>query len=172
MSAAARSRDASGGEALVRALRELWEGRGAHADLDAALDGLPTEDRGLRPEGMSYSVWELVEHMRIGQEDLVAYTLDPNHASPSWPDGYWPGPREEVDDETWRASVHGLRASLAAMGAWLDDPGFDLTADIRHSDPLPSGGKRTPLRQMLIAADHRAYHLGQIVAVRRALGNW
>lgn len=159
-------------DAVLRALRELWAGRGAHADLETALEGLPAADRARRPEGMPYSVWELVEHLRISQEDLVAYTLDASHPTPSWPDGYWPARRDEVDDATWRESVNGLLRSLDAMEAWLHDPEFDLMADIPGSDPLPSGGRRTPYRQMLIAADHRAYHLGQIVTLRRALGNW
>ena len=159
-------------EPTIRALREAWAGRSAHADLDAALDDLDPALRAVRPEGMPYSVWELVEHLRIAQEDLVDYTLAREHDAPPWPEGYWPGQRETVDDPTWERTVIALKESLAEMGAWLDDPEMDLTADLPHSDLLPDGGRRTPLRQMLVAMDHRAYHLGQIVAVRRALGAW
>lgn len=164
------SRDATG--ALERALREAWAGRSAHADLDAALEGLDPSLRSTRPDGLPYSAWELVEHLRIAQEDLVAYTSGQDHDEPPWPEGYWPGPRESVDDATWERSVAGLKESLAAMASWLDDPEVDLMAELPHSDLLPDGGRRTPLRQMLVALDHRAYHLGQIVAVRRALGAW
>lgn len=163
---------AEGTGPLRRALRELWVGGGAHADLDAALEGLDPALRTVRPEGLPYSVWELVEHLRIAQEDLVGYTLDPSHVSPAWPNEHWPAPREAIGDEAWKESVDGLRRSLNAMEAWLHDPSFELTAEIAHSDVLPSGSRRTPLRQVLVAVDHRAYHLGQVVAVRRALGAW
>ncbi len=159
-------------QAVRRAVRELLANRSAHVDLDAALDGLPADARGVRPAGHPHSVWELVEHLRIAQHDLVTYTLDPEATSPPWPEGFWPEPMERVDDERWRASVEGLREALGAMDGWLRDPAFDLTADIPHSDPLPDGGRRTPLRQILVASDHLAYHLGQIVTVRRALGVW
>lgn len=158
--------------ALRRAVRELLAQRGAHVDVATAVADLPAELRGVRPEGHPHSVWELVEHLRIAQEDLVAYTLSADAASPPWPEGYWPAPREVVDDATWRASLDGLTRGIEAMDAWARDPAFELTADIAHSDLLPDGGRRTPLRQMLVAADHLAYHLGQVVTVRQALGAW
>ena len=162
-----------GADGPVReALLELWEGGGAHVDLGAALEGLDPAQRAVRPGGFPYSVWELVEHLRLTQEDLVSYTLDPNHESPPWPEGYWPGPREAVNDGLWRESVDGLRRALDAMEAWITEGDVRLVVPIEHSDLLPSGVRRTPLRQVLVAADHRAYHLGQIVAVRRALGAW
>ena len=162
----------AGGDAVRRAVRELLAQRSAHLDVAAALADLPAELRGVRPDGHPHSVWELVEHLRIAQEDLVAYTLSADAESPPWPDGYWPAPRDEVDDATWRASLDGLTRGLETMDGWARDPAFDLSADIAHSDPLPGGGRRTPLRQMLVAADHLAYHLGQIVTVRQALGAW
>lgn len=157
---------------MRRALRELLRGEGAHVPLDAALAGLPAHLRGTRPDGLPYAVWELVEHMRIGQEDLVAYTLSAEHDAPPWPDGYWPAPRDPVPDAVWEASLQGLHAALAEMEGWLDDPSFELLEDIPHSDALPDGGRRTPVRQIVIAADHQAYHVGQIVVIRRALGAW
>lgn len=158
--------------ALRRALRELLAQRGAHVDVAAALADLPAELRGVRPEGHPHSVWELLEHLRIAQEDLVAYTLSADAESPPWPDGYWPAPRDVVDEAAWQASLDGLTRGIEAMDAWARDPEFDLTAEIAHSDRLPDGGRRTPLRQVLVAADHLAYHLGQIVTVRQALGAW
>lgn len=158
--------------AVLRGVREALAGRSAHIDLNAALDGLPPELRGRRPEGGAHSVWELVEHLRIGQEDLVAYTLSADATSPAWPDGYWPEPRDPVDDDRWNASVEGLRAGLAEMERWLDDPEFDLTEEIAWSTELPSGGRRTPFRQILVACEHLSYHLGQIVLVRQALRAW
>ena len=159
-------------EPVRRAVRELLAGRSAHVDLDAATADLPPELRGVRPEGHPHAVWELVEHLRIAQRDLVDYTLDREAASPPWPEGFWPSPRDEVDDATWAASLEGLRDGLAEMDGWLRDPDVDLIADLPHSGELPGGGRRTPLRQVLVAADHLAYHVGQIVTVRRALGVW
>lgn len=158
--------------AVLRAVREALSGRSAHVDLDAALAEFPPELRARRPDGEPHSVWELVEHLRIAQEDLVAYTLSSDAPSPDWPDGYWPEPRDSVDDDRWNATVDGLRTGLAEMEGWLDDPEFDLTADIAWSTELPSGGRRTPLRQILVACEHLSYHLGQIVTVRKALGAW
>lgn len=158
--------------AVVRAVREALIGRSAHLDLDAALAELPAELRGLRPAGHPHSVWELVEHLRIAQQDLAGYALSADAVSPPWPDGYWPDPRDEVDDATWTASVEGLRQSLAEMLAWLDAPEPWLTHDLAWSDELASGGRRTPLRQVLVACEHLGYHLGQIVSVRQALGAW
>lgn len=163
----------SGGDAATRrALRELLAGRSAHVDLDAALDDLPAELRGVRPDGLPHSVWELLDHLRIGQRDLVDYTLSAEAVSPAWPDGYWPEPRDPVDDATWTASRNRLEEALVEMDGWLQDPDFDLVAEIPHSDLLPDGARRTPLRQVLVAADHLAYHVGQIVTVRQALGAW
>lgn len=158
--------------ALRRALREQLEGRSAHVSLDEALAELPSELRGRRPPALPHSVWEQLEHMRIAQEDLVAYSLDARAASPPWPEGYWPTPREHVDDAMWQASQRGLEEGLATMRGWVDDPAFELTAEIPHSGVLPAGGRRTYLRQVLVAVDHLGYHLGQIVQLRRALGAW
>ena len=158
--------------AVVRAVREALIGRSAHVDLEAALADLPSELRGLRPAGQPHSVWELVEHLRIAQEDLVAYATSADAVSPPWPDGYWPEPRDEVDDATWNASVEGLKKGVAEMLAWTEEPDAWLTEELAWSDELASGGRRTPLRQTLVACEHLSYHLGQVVSVRQALGAW
>jgi hypothetical protein len=126
----------------------------------------------VRPAGHAHSVWEIVEHLRIAQEDLAAYALSGDSVSPQWPEGYWPVPTDAVDDARWNESISALGASLAEMERWLHDPAFALTDDLAWSDELPSGGRRTPLRQVLVAIQHLSYHLGQIVDVRRALGAW
>lgn len=159
-------------EAVRRALREGLAGRSAHVDLAAALNGLPADLRGRRAPGLPHSAWELVEHLRLSLDDLVTYALDAQASSPPWPEGYWPQPRDPVDDATWNASREGVARGVATMRAWLDDPGFDPSADIPHSDALPDGGKRSYLRQILVAIDHTGYHVGQIVQVRRALDTW
>lgn len=152
--------------ALRRAVLELLDGGGAHVSLAAALEGLPAEDRFVRALGVGRSVWELLEHLRIAQEDILRYTLDPGWRSPPWPEGYWAEPPEMALEVHWDETVTGFRRDLEALRTMVLDPGRDLTAAIPH------GEGRTYLRQALLVADHNAYHLGQIVAVRRSLGSW
>lgn len=144
----------------------LVEGGHAHATLDRAIAGLHPDDRGRRPDGFPHSVWELLEHMRIAQEDILRYTLDPSWSSPPWPVGYWPEPMASVDDETWSATRHGFLSVRNELIEMVQREDLDLAAE------LPHGEGRTYLRQALVAADHNAYHTGQIVAVRQALGSW
>jgi hypothetical protein len=133
----------------------------AHIPLDAALKGLPRKHRGQR-RGRSHSIWQLFEHMRLAQEDILRYTLDPAWKSPDFPKGYWPK-RPAPTDAEWKASVKAFRKDLDEVVAFVRDPRTDLTAR------LPHGEGRTYLRQVLLVADHNAYHLGQIVHVRKQL---
>jgi uncharacterized damage-inducible protein DinB len=116
-------------------------------------------------EGL-HSVWEELEHIRIAQEDILRYTLDATWKSPKWPDGYWPARTDTVTDKMWSASVAGFFADLEKVIALVEDSSVDLTAKIPH------GEERTYLRQVLLVADHNAYHLGQLVQTRKALGDW
>ena len=144
----------------------LLQGGHAHVGLEHAVADLRAGDRGRRPKDLPTSVWELLEHMRIAQEDILRYTLDPAWSSPSWPEGYWPEPLHPVDDETWSRTLDGFLADRKELVELVLDPATDLGAE------LPHGEGRTYLRQALVAADHNAYHTGQIVAVRRSLGAW
>jgi uncharacterized damage-inducible protein DinB len=148
-------------EALVALLTEGH----AHVTLDKALADLPPELRGRRPANGIHSVWEELEHMRIAQEDILRYTLDQGWESPDWPQGYWPS-EAPADDAAWKASVAQFRADLEEFCALVRDGARDLTAR------LPQGQGRTYLRQVLLVADHNAYHLGQIVQTRKLLGSW
>ena len=148
------------------AVATLVQGGHAHLGVERAVANLGADNRGRRPEALPYAVWELLEHMRIAQEDILRYTLDPAWSSPPWPDGYWPEPRHSVDDATWSTTLDGFLADRNELVELVLDPATDLGAE------LPHGGGRTYLRQALVAADHNAYHTGQIVAVRRALGAW
>ena len=150
-------------DVLRKQLVDLLAGRNAHVDLATALAGLEPADRHKQPEQLK-SVWSLLEHMRIAQEDILRYTLDPDWVSPSWPDGYWPD-AAEVTDKIWQTTLQGFKDDLAEVKA-LAASDRDLTATIPH------GEGRTYLRQILLVADHNAYHLGQIVDTRRALGDW
>ena len=152
--------------ALRRTVVALLEGGSAHATLEQALDDMAPEQRGRRPSGVPYSIWEQIEHMRIAQEDILRYTLDAGWKSPPWPQGYWPEPREHVDDATWDRTISAFERDLEELIELVEDGATDLTAEVPH------GEGRTYLRQALLVADHNAYHLGQIVVLRRALRAW
>ena len=150
---------------LRKELVALLQKRQAHVDVEGALRDLPPELRGKRPASQLHSVWEELEHMRRAQEDILRYTLDPAWTSPAFPAGYWPA-RPAPSEEEWQASIAGFRHDLEEVAALARDPGRDLTS------PIPHGEGRTYLRQVLLVADHNAYHLGQIVATRKLLGSW
>jgi hypothetical protein len=149
-------------------LLELLRGGSAHLDLEKAIAGLPAELRGAKAPGLPHTVWQLLEHLRIAQWDILEFSRDPKHASPPWPEGYWP-PSETAappDAAAWERCVEALRNDLQAMQNLVADPQTDLYAKI------PWGKGQTVLREALLAADHNAYHLGQLVSVRQALGAW
>lgn len=151
---------------LRKNLIELLQGGHAHVSAEKALEGMKAELRNVRPAEGLHSVWEELEHMRIAQEDILHYTLDPEWKSPEWPGGYWPATTEAVTDRMWSESLSEFFADLQELIDVVQDVGMDLTAQIPH------GEGRTYLRQILLVADHNAYHLGQIVQTRKALGDW
>ena len=153
-------------EALRENVLELLEGGHAHVDARRALKGLDPGLRNARPPGSPHSVYEELEHLRIAQEDILRYTLEPGWESPPWPGGYWPQDNDALTGERWERTVAGFFADLEALAALVRDPVRDLTAQIPH------GEGRTYLREALLVADHNAYHVGQIVLVRRHLGAW
>ena len=138
----------------------------AHADLAAAVADFPAELRGQVPEGLPHSAWQLLEHIRIALWDIVQFCRNPRHKSPPWPEGYWPKKPAPPDDEAWDQSVESIRENLEEMRALIADTKNDLFA------PLAGGSGQTLLREALLIADHNAYHLGQLVLVRKALGSW
>ena len=144
----------------------LLKGGGAHLDFEKAIAGLPANLRGEKVPGVPHTVWRLVEHLRIAQWDILEFTRNPRHVSPPWPQGYWPTSDAPPDDAAWERSVAAFRADLQAMQDLVADPATDLFA------PLPHGEGQTALREALLVADHNAYHLGQLVVVRRLLGAW
>jgi len=150
---------------LRRDLGELLTGKGAHVGVDTAFADLAPEHRTARPNEDGHTIWELLEHLRIAQEDILRYTLEPGWTSPAWPDGYWPE-IEKPTEEQWRASLEGFRRDLEGVEALVRDPARDLTAEIPH------GEGRSYLREVLLVADHNAYHVGQVIEIRRLLGAW
>jgi len=147
-------------------LVQLLKGGHAFAPAKKILADVKPKLRAARPSAELHSVWELLEHLRIAQEDILRYTLDPAWQSPEFPAGYWPASDDRVSDEQWSASVSAFLAGVEEACALARDASRDLTAAIPH------GEGRTYLRQILLIADHNAYHLGQIVDARRALGDW
>jgi hypothetical protein len=135
----------------------------AHLTFDAAVDGFPIPHRGLRPPGHPHSPWQLLEHLRLAQWDILEYCRDPDHLSPPFPDGYWPADPEPPSATAWDDSVRRFRADLDDLCRWVADPATDLFA------PVPDEAGPTLLHQALMVADHNAYHVGQLVQLRRVL---
>jgi hypothetical protein len=152
--------------ALRLHLVELLHGGQAHVTLDDAVKGFPMEHIGVRPAGAPHSAWELLEHIRIAQHDIVRFSQSADHQSPPWPKGYWPSSPAPKDEAQWDASLSAIREDLAVFEAILQDPATDLFRK------LPWGEGQTLLREALLIGDHNAYHLGQLVLVRRLLGGW
>lgn len=144
----------------------LLRGGGAHVGFDRAIAELPAKLRGARPDNVPHTPWRLLEHMRIAQWDILQFSRDANHVSPDFPEGYWPEGDAPPDGNAWDESVRRFRADLKAMQDLVADRSIDLLA------PIPHGDGQTVLREALLVADHNAYHIGQLVVVRRALGAW
>jgi hypothetical protein len=144
----------------------LLSGKGAHADFSEAVASFPAKLRGKTPEGAPYSAWELLEHIRIAQSDILEFSRNAKHESPSWPTGYWPKNPEPPNSAAWDKSVKAVEHDRAEMIKLVQDPKTDLFAKIPH------GEGQTILREALLAADHNSYHVGQLVLVRKLLGAW
>ena len=153
-----------------RALREhlvsLLAGSHAHVNFEDAIKGLPVALRGKRPKDGEHSPWEIVEHLRIAQWDILEFSRNAKHKSPEWPVGYWPGKAAPPDVRAWDRSVRAFRKDLKAMSNLVAAESTDLFRKIPHGDG------QTILREALLTADHNAYHIGELVLVRRLLGAW
>jgi hypothetical protein len=154
-----------GGDASLREhVLYLLRGGGAHVHFDEVVKDFPVELVNRKIEGVPYTPWQVLEHMRIAQWDILEFSRDAAHVSPDWPAGYWPDKDFAADAAAWLASVEAFRADLKAMGELVADPATDLHA------PIPHGAGQTVLREALLVADHNAYHLGVLVVFKRALG--
>lgn len=149
-------------ERLAKSLR----GGQAFVSYKKALEGIRPELRGVRPDDSLHSVYEELEHMRICQEDLLYYALDPDWESPEWPNGLWPTPSQEVSDEEWDKTVNGFFRDMDRAVEMVNDQDIDLLSIIPGSDEY------TYLREVVIIIEHNAYHLGKILDIRKALDNW
>jgi hypothetical protein len=147
-------------------LVRLLKGGDAHAEFDAAVKDLPVGLQGIRPPGSAHSPWEILEHMRIAQWDILEFTRNPDHISPEFPSGYWPATAQPANQQSWPQAVEAFRRGLDAMCQLVVSEDTDLFATIPH------GTGQTVLREALVLADHNAYHLGELILLRRLLGVW
>jgi uncharacterized damage-inducible protein DinB len=134
--------------------------------MSAAIDKLSFEDLARKPEGAPWTLWELFEHIRIAQWDILEFSKSAEHQSPEFPKGYWPESSKPQDADVWEQSVASFRRDLASMKALVLDPEVDLHGKIPHGDG------QTILREAMLVADHNTYHLGQMVLVMKMLGRW
>ncbi len=153
-----------------RATREqtlaLLRGGMAHLPFDEAVADFPSARMNDRPPHVPYSPWQLLEHLRLAQRDILEFIGDPHYQTRRWPDDYWPAVEATTDDAGWAATIEGFRADFAALCAIADDPQRDLHA------PIPWGDGQTILRELLLVADHNAYHIGEFAILRQVMGTW
>ena len=147
-------------------LIELLRGGRAHLPVEKAIKDISLSSVNIRPANIEHCVWEVLEHMRIAQEDILRYTLDPNWQSPPFPEGYWPSNIDSITEKDWNKCVSGFLADLDEVIKLVENTSLDLTSQIPH------GEGRTYLRQILLVADHNSYHTSEIVQIRKALRIW
>ena len=149
---------------VIDELVKLLQGGSAHAGFKKAVAGLPAALRGAKAHNLPYTIWQLVEHIRIAQWDMLEFSKDGNHQSPRWPDDYWPKEAAPPDDKAWDNSIKQIETELE-----------EFIRLIKHIDlyaPIPHGSGQTLLREALQVADHTAYHIAEIIIIRRLLGAW
>lgn len=149
---------------LIKELLKLLKGGSAHTSFKDAVDGLPSELRGVKPEKLPYSIWQLVEHIRIAQWDMVQFSKDATHQSPEWPIDYWPEESAPKDEDEWNSSLRQIDTDMDEFTRLLND------SDIYQ--PISHGDGQSILREALQIADHNSYHAAEIIVIRRLLGAW
>ncbi|MCK8494990.1 DinB family protein [Spirosoma sp. RP8] len=158
--------DSNATDALRKQLITLLRKSEAHQSFDDAIKNLPTDLRGVKPDNLPYSIWQLVDHIRIAQWDILEFSRDPNHQSPDWPEGYWTKELQPSDEAAWERALNQIRQDRDAFIDLLNDPERDLY------EPFAYGQGQNLLREALLIADHSAYHVGEIIIIRRLLNAW
>jgi len=151
---------------IVAQLKWLLNGGYAHVTFENATAKLPAKYCGVVPDGMPYSIWQLVEHIHIAQWDILEFSRDPKHKSPEWPKGYWVKETKPADNKTWSNALKQIKSDRKEFTALLEKKDADIYA------PFAWGDGQNLLREALLIADHNAYHVGEIIAIRRLLGVW
>ena len=144
----------------------LLKGGNAHAAFDDVMKDFPAAMRGTKPKGAEHTAWQLLEHLRIATRDILEFSRNAKHVSPEWPGGYWPKTAKPPSNDGWKKSITSFKKDMKAMLDLVENPETDLHARIPH------GTGQTIFREALLVADHNAYHLGQLVLLRRLLGAW
>ncbi len=147
-------------------LQKMLDWGDAHADFEAVIANIPAQMQSVRPGELPYSLWQLLEHLRLTQRDILDFCRNPEYQQPAWPDAYWPTSDAPPSTEAWQQSVEAYKSDRQELMAMVADPALDLFAEIKH------GEGQTYLREILLVADHTSYHLGEMVAVRRLLRIW
>jgi len=147
-------------------LVKLLKGGQAFTTFETAIENVNPKLRNKRPADNIHSVWENLEHIRIAQEDLLKYSIDPEWKSPDWPEGYWPNDKSEINDGKWNNSIDSFINDREQIIKLVLQENIDLTSKIPHTEV------HTYLREILIASEHNAYHLGQILTTRKLLNDW
>ena len=153
-------------QALRDHIKKMIAGQDAHVDFEKAVADFPEDKRGARPEGARHSAWEILEHMRIAQSDILEFSRNPNHESPEWPDGYWPQEESPPDDAAWQYGIDTFLHDRKEMQELVANESVDLFAKIPH------GTGQTVFREAIVVATHNSYHTGELVLLRRLLGAW
>jgi hypothetical protein len=153
-------------QALRNHLLKLLRGGQAHMTFEQAVADFPPAGINRRPPHVPYTSWHLLEHLRITQRDILDFIRDPSYREPSWPDDYWPPAEEEADTAAWAQTLRAFREDLQALEALVHDPTTDLHAT------MPHGQGQTILREILVVADHNAYHIGEFAILRQVMQTW
>lgn len=151
-------------ESLRKHLMDNLQAGQAHVGFEQVVADWDAESRGVKPPGANHTAWQLLEHLRIAQWDILEFSESADHVSPEWPDGYWPDSEGPSDDPAWEESTRLFEKDLKAMQSLVTDPTTDLYARIPH------GNGQTILREALILAAHNSYHIGQLMTLRKILG--
>jgi DinB family protein len=156
-----------GSDAALRDhVAKLLDWEDAHAGFDAAVEGIDSRHRGSAPRGMPHTPWQIVEHLRLAQRDILDFCVAPHYEEKKWPEGYWPATPGPGSGDAWKESIAAFRKDRAALVKLARDDSIDLLAQV------PNGNGQTYLRELLLVADHNAYHIGQLILLRRALDIW
>ena len=147
-------------------LLALLRGGNAHMGFDNALESFPLAYINTKAPNVSYTPWHILEHMRISQLDILEFIRTPDHVSPGWPDGYWPAPDQLASEAQWETTIGQFRADLKVLEELLTDPGTDLLG------PIPHAPDYTVFREILVVADHNAYHIGEFAILRQVMETW
>lgn len=151
---------------LIKSLTHLLKKGNAHASLDDALQNISFDLLGEKPGNLPYSIWQLAEHIRIAQWDILEFCRNKKHISPKWPDGYWPSETKPVSEAAWEKCIEQINADRKSFVELLSDPEVDIYK------PFDYGDGQTLLKEALVLADHNSYHTGEIIIVRRLLNDW